>query len=119
MDRRVFITSVAAGLLAAPLAAEAQQTAQVYRLGLLGAGSSSDPVVQRFYEEFRQGLREIGYVDGHNVVIESREAQGKYERLPDLASESSSVSSQILLSRRQKQRRWLPRMRRARFPSSW
>jgi putative ABC transport system substrate-binding protein len=98
MERRTFIAVVSGGILAAPLAAVAQQTAKVYRLGLLGAGSSADPVVQRFNEEFRQALREIGYVDGHNVVIESREAQGKYERLPDLASELVSLKPDLIVA---------------------
>ncbi|PYM93255.1 MAG: hypothetical protein DME04_11920 [Candidatus Rokuibacteriota bacterium] len=72
------------GLVAAPLAVEAQQTAKVPRVGYLNPGSASDPLTQRRLNAFRQGLRELGYVEGQNIAIESRWAEGKYDRYPAL-----------------------------------
>jgi hypothetical protein len=62
--------------------AEAQQQAKLPRIGLLRAGSPPDP----FVEAFREGLRDLGYVEGKNIVIEYRWAEGRNERLPDLAA---------------------------------
>ncbi len=70
MDRRAFIGTIAGGLLAAPLAVKAQQAGKVYRIGFLDPGS---PSVNRFVlEAFRDGLRELGYVEGQQIVIEDR-----------------------------------------------
>jgi len=75
------------GLLAMPLAAvTAQPREKVPREGYLNPGSASDPVRQRRLEAFRQGLRELGYVEGQNIAIESRWAEGKYDRYPALAA---------------------------------
>ncbi len=82
MDRRAFLQALAGGLLAAPLAAQAQQSGKVYRVGYLNPGSSSDPVRQRRLEALRQGLRELGYVEGQNIALELRWAEGKYDRYP-------------------------------------
>src|SRR3989475_1795033 len=84
MERRTFLAVTGAALLAAPLAAEGQQAAQIARIGYLTsspAGSLHAP------EAFLQGLRDLGYVEGRNVVIEYRDAEGKSERLPALAAE--------------------------------
>ena len=62
------------------LAAEGQQAARVYRLGYLGISSASDGLDRP--DVFRQGLRELGYLEGRNVVLEIRYADGKLERLP-------------------------------------
>jgi putative ABC transport system substrate-binding protein len=83
--RREFMTLMAGGLLAAPRAAEAQQAGKVYRIGVLGATSASAYTV--YLEALRQGLRDLGYVEGKNTVIEARWAEGRYDRLPDLAAE--------------------------------
>jgi len=65
-------------LLTAPLGtAAAQPPEKVPRVGYLNPGSSSDPARQRRLEAFRQGLRELGYVEGQNIAIESRWAEGK------------------------------------------
>jgi putative ABC transport system substrate-binding protein len=75
-------------LLAAPFAAvTAQPREKVPRVGYLNPGSSSDPLRQRRLEAFRQGLRELGYVEGRNIAIESRWAEGKYDRYPALAAD--------------------------------
>jgi len=67
--------------------AAAQPSAQVPRVGYLNPGSSADPMRQRRLEAFRQGLRELGYVEGQNIAIESRWAEGKDDRLPALAAD--------------------------------
>ena len=87
MDRRAFISGITGGLLAAPLAGEAQPAGKVPRVGYLNPGSPSDPLRQRRLEAFRQGLRELGYVEGQNLAIESRWAEGKYDRYPALAAD--------------------------------
>jgi putative tryptophan/tyrosine transport system substrate-binding protein len=72
IDRRAFLAGTGAVLLAAPLAAEAQQAAKVARIGyLVGASLSLSP---HLHETFRQGLRDLGYVEGRNVVMEYRDA---------------------------------------------
>ena len=82
--RRAFMVALAGSLFAAPLAAEAQPTGKVYRIGVLGAGSESE--YKSKVEAMRQGLRDLGYIDGKNVTIEYRWAEGQYERLPGLAA---------------------------------
>ena len=71
------ILTLALGLLVAPLAAAAAQPPEkVPRVGYLSPGSPSDPARQRRFEVFRQGLRELGYVEGQKIAIESRWAEG-------------------------------------------
>jgi len=88
MDRRAFLGTLAGSLLAAALAAEAQQAGKVFRIGILAnlRPSRSEPG-WGLWEGFIQGLRELGYVEGRNITIEWRVSEGKYERLPDLAAE--------------------------------
>jgi len=91
MNRRTFLSAVVSGLLAAPLAAEAQTPAKVYRIGLLEVvpvGSNATNLAA-----FRQGLRELGYVEGHNVATEYCSADGRAERFPNLARESGLATS--------------------------
>src|SRR5580765_7410863 len=85
MNRRTFLAGTGAVLLAAPLAAEAQQAGTMPRVGFLEAGSRS--VNQHFADAFRQGLRELGYTEGQNIRIEERWADGSPERFPDLVVE--------------------------------
>jgi putative ABC transport system substrate-binding protein len=80
MDRRAFIGTLTGSLLAAPLAAEAQQPRKVYRIGLLGPGGPAPGL-----EEFRRGLSALGYVEGRNIHFEQRWAENKIDRLPELA----------------------------------
>jgi len=82
---KMFSLTAAIWLLVAPLAGAAQQPAKVPRIGYLSPLSpSSDPTR---IEAFRQGLRDFGYVEGQNIAIEYRYAEGKFNRLPDLAAE--------------------------------
>ena len=82
MDRRAFIVMVSGSILAAPIATEAQEAARVARIGML-----ADATSPHLREAFRQGLRDLGYIEGRNLVIEYRDAGGKPERLPMLATE--------------------------------
>ena len=96
MDRRLFLGTLACGLLAAPLAAEAQQTGKVYRVGFLSNGwSTTSPQV---VAAFRQGLRELAWVEGQNIVIEYRWAEGRSDRLPDLAAELVRLRVDVLVA---------------------
>lgn len=87
MGRRaaVFNVALTLGAFLAPLPAAAQAPGKVYRIGSLI--QSNPPVAARYLEAFEQGLREFGYVEGQNVVIERRWADNNVDRLPDLAAE--------------------------------
>ncbi len=93
ITRRVFLGTLAGGLLAAPLAA-AQQAAKIARIGYLGNNPAASPHLP---EVFRQGLRDLGYVEGRNLVIEYRDAEGKFERFPALAAELVSLKVDVIL----------------------
>jgi putative ABC transport system substrate-binding protein len=81
-------TAVVLLLFPAPLGTTAAQPSEkLPRVGYLSRGAHSDPVLQRNLEAFRQGLRELGYVDGQNIAIESRWTEGKDDRLPALAAD--------------------------------
>ena len=95
MERRAFIGTLTGGLLAAPLAAEAQEMGKVPRVGFLSGVSRSD--LQRHVDAFRQGLRELGYVEGQSVAIEYRWAEGKYERFPELAAELVRLKVHVIV----------------------
>jgi putative ABC transport system substrate-binding protein len=88
VDRRAFIAGSLA-LLAAPLAAEAQWAGKVYRIGYLGNGSPTQSA---------PGLRELGWVEGQNVSIEYRWANGDLSRLPALASDLVSAPAPTMRS---------------------
>jgi putative ABC transport system substrate-binding protein len=94
--RREFIGALAGGLLAAPLAAEAQAPAKIPRIGFLSASSSTDP--GKRIEAFRQGLRELGYVEGQNIAIEYRFAENRPERLPALAAELVRLNVDVIVT---------------------
>ncbi len=93
--RREFIGTLAGGLLAMPLAAEAQQAAKIARIGYLAGNLAAAP---RLEEALRQGLRDLGYVEGRNVVIEIRDAEGKPERLPALAAELVALKVDVIVA---------------------
>ena len=95
MHRREFIGGVLTAL-AAPLVAEAQQTGRVYRLGFLGLATAGQ--FAREIDGMRQGLRELGYIEGQNLNIECRWAEGKYERLYDLAAELVGLKVDVLVT---------------------
>ena len=94
--RRAFIGTLTGGLLAASLAAEAQQGGKVHRIGYLAGGLSTDR--PHLIEAFRQGLRELGWVEGQNIVIEYRYAEGRFDRLPDVAAELVRLKVDIIVA---------------------
>ena len=85
MKRREFITLLGGAATAWPIATPAQQSNKIARIGFVGA-STADSAPERA-EAFRAGLRELGYQEGRDIVIEFRWAEDRYERLPDLFSE--------------------------------
>jgi ABC-type uncharacterized transport system substrate-binding protein len=95
MERRAFLGILTGGLLAAPLAPEAQQATKVARIGYLGTNRAANP---NLHEAFRQGLRDLGYVEGRNLVIEYRDAEGKVERLPALAPELVALNVDVIVA---------------------
>jgi putative ABC transport system substrate-binding protein len=95
MDRRAFLGTVTGGLLAAPLVAEAQTPGKTPRIGFVEAGSRS--ANQHFLDAFRQGLRDLRYVEGQTIVIEDRWADGRPDRLPDLIAELIRLKVDVLV----------------------
>ena len=92
MNRRAFLSGAAA-LLARSLPAEAQQGGKVVRIGYMVVNAVPDRS-----EAFRQGLHDLGYVDGRNVAIEYRDAEGKPERLPALAAELVALQVHVIVA---------------------
>jgi putative ABC transport system substrate-binding protein len=95
MDRRVFLVAVAGGLGAMPLTARAQPQ-KVARVGFLGTGSAAGMASR--VEALRVGLGEFGDVEGKNLVIEFRWAEGNYDRLSDLAAELVRLKVDVLVT---------------------
>jgi putative tryptophan/tyrosine transport system substrate-binding protein len=93
--RSAFPLVLVLSLLAGPPAVEAQQAGKVSRIGFLFFGS---PGPSRELDAFRQGLRELGYTEGQNIVIEYRFASGRVERLPELATELARLNPDVLVT---------------------
>ena len=115
MDRRAFLATLTSGLLAAPLAPGAQQAAKVPRIGILGISPVAGPGSR--LEALLQGLRDLGYVEGRNVVIEYRNHEGKVERLPALAAELVTLKVDVIVARTRAPA-WPPSKRPRPFPLS-
>jgi putative ABC transport system substrate-binding protein len=94
--RRAFIRTVAGGLLAAPLAAEAQQAGKVYRIGVILTAAPNE--VGHLIKALSEGLRELGYLEGRNVVFERRFAEGRQDRLPALAAEVVRLNVDVIVT---------------------
>jgi putative tryptophan/tyrosine transport system substrate-binding protein len=95
MDRRVFIRTLTGGLLAGPLAAEAQPAGKAWQIGVLSFTSFPGEENRRI-EAFRRGLRDLGYVEGQNLAIEYRSSEGKDELLPALAAELARLRVSVI-----------------------
>jgi putative ABC transport system substrate-binding protein len=93
IDRRTFLHAVAGGVLV-PLGAEAQPTPKRYRIGVVSPISANpNPTV----DALRQGLRELGYVEGQSVILETRFADGRTERLQELVAETLTLNIDVLV----------------------
>jgi putative ABC transport system substrate-binding protein len=95
MERRTFMAMLTGGIVVAPFAAEAQQSAKIARIGYLALNRAASP---HLAEAFLQGLRDLGYVEGRNVVVDYRDAEGKSERLPALAAELVALKVDVILA---------------------
>jgi putative ABC transport system substrate-binding protein len=96
MDRRTFIGAFAGGLVTARSAAEAQPAAKIYRIGflsLLPAETGAAP-----FRALSEGLRDLGYIEGRNIIFERRYADGRLERLPDLAAELVRLRVDVIVA---------------------
>ena len=95
-SRRRLIVALGAGGLAAPLNSFAQHQGKVRRIGFLGTGSAAG--MAGWVGALRMGLRDLGYVNGSNIAIEYRWADGKYERAPALAAELVRLNVDVLVT---------------------
>jgi hypothetical protein len=93
MRKKIFGLTLSTMLFALCFPAEAQQTKKVPRIGYL-MSSCSGSVPTR--EAFRQGLRELGYVEGQNIAIECRSVEGKFDRVPDLVAELVGLKVDVI-----------------------
>src|SRR5215831_1484019 len=96
MRRREFITLIGGAAVAWPLAARAQQTGKVWRIGFPIIVSRE--AFSRIYAGFQQGMHELGYVEGKDFVTEWRSGEGAYERLPDLAAELARLKVDVIIT---------------------
>ena len=95
-NRRKILIALGAGLLAAPLAADAQLTGKIYRIGFIQTSAPNE--IEHLDKALVEGLRELGYVEGRNIVIERRAAEGKQERLPILATELVRLKVDVIVT---------------------
>ena len=93
MNKNFLSVTLAVGMWVFYFSVDAQQTKKVPRMGLLRAGAASDPSVEAFW----QGLRELGYIEGKNIVIEYRFAEDNLERLPELAAELVRLKVDVIV----------------------
>jgi putative ABC transport system substrate-binding protein len=96
--RREWLIALGAGALTAPLGCFAQQQTKVWRVGFLASRHVDFVDSDYYYGPFRQGMRELGYVEGKNVVIEWRSAEGQFERLPGLATELLNLKVDVIVT---------------------
>ncbi len=95
---RLATIAAACVLFSAPLAAEAQQPGKVYRVGIL-TNKASDPAEARLWQAFRSSLRERGWIEGQNILIEFRAAEGNTARLPELAADLVRLKVDVIVAR--------------------
>jgi putative ABC transport system substrate-binding protein len=97
MTALVLLLTLALSLLMAPLAVEAQPVGQVRRIGFLALGSRAVISTSPRFEAFTQALRELGWVEGQNLVVEPRYAEGRAEHLPDLAADLVNLQVEVMV----------------------
>jgi putative ABC transport system substrate-binding protein len=98
MRRIGLAVALALSLTLAPVAADAQQAVKLDRVGYINPGYASDPVRLRRFDAFRDGLRELGYVEGRNIAIESRWAEGKDDRYQALAADLVGLNVDVIVT---------------------
>src|SRR5258705_2284847 len=103
MNRRAFLCGLTLGIMAAPLAAEAQEAGKTWRIGFLSPYSADFDKTWR--AALWHGLRDLGYVEGKSIIIEQRHADGTIERLPQLAQELVVNEHEVVFTREPIQRR--------------
>jgi putative tryptophan/tyrosine transport system substrate-binding protein len=96
VNRREFISLLGGAACAWPLASRAQQTGKRSRVGYLGTSSPS--LERQLVDAFRQRLRELGHVEGENIAIEYRWAEGQDDRLPSLAAELVCLQPDVIVT---------------------
>jgi putative tryptophan/tyrosine transport system substrate-binding protein len=96
--RREFIALLSGAAAGWPIAADAQQTVKVYRLGLLGGSPPNSPGGRRAWDGFFQGMRELAYVEGQNILVEGRWYGDHTERLPALAAELARLKVDVIVA---------------------
>src|SRR5687768_3907584 len=97
MRRREFVTGLGCAVAAWPLAARAQQAEKIYRIGILEPIPAAQNLAN--LEALRKGLQDLGYVEGRNLVIEYRSADGRAERFPELVSELIGLNVDLIVTR--------------------
>jgi ABC-type uncharacterized transport system substrate-binding protein len=98
MDRRRFLVTSLAGTLAAPLSAEAQQAGKVWRIGWLAISPPTSLPLKRFSEAFLQGLRDHGFVESQNVIIERRYSEGREDRHTAFVAEFFQMKVDLIVA---------------------
>ena len=116
MSKKIFVFALGAVFLALSFPSGAQQPTKIPRIACLTASSLSAQSAR--IEAFRQGLRELGYVEGKNIVIEWRSAEGKLDRLPALAAELVRLKVDVIVTT-VRQQPAPPRKQVLRFRSLW
>ena len=96
IKRRTFLGVITGGLLAAPLVAEAQSTRKVYRVGCLWPGQRDQ--IGHLVDAFEVGLRELGYIEGSTILLDRRFADGRFERLPELAADLVRLRMDVIFA---------------------
>ena len=95
MERRAFLGAVTGCLLAAPLAAEAQEAGKMYRVGFLGQGS---PPPKLRLGVFSKAMDDLGYIEGRNLILERRWSEGQNSRFPNLAAELVALKPEVIVA---------------------
>jgi putative tryptophan/tyrosine transport system substrate-binding protein len=98
MKRREFITLLGGTVVGWPALVSAQQLTNVARIGYLMTGTLKSPEARALLDSFRQGLRERGLMEGQNIIIEYRAAEGKFERFPSLASDLVRLNPDLIVA---------------------
>ena len=96
--RKISFMALSAARLGLSVAAPAQQVAKVFRIGYLTGQSQASSASGSNIRAFRRGLREFGYMEGKNIIIEYRGAGGKLDRMPDLAAELVSLGVDVIVT---------------------